>query len=261
MQQPNVIFWIVFAVMAVIIYLCNKKYNLLKDPSAATPSPYSYARVQLAWWTLIIISSFVTCYLISGQIPTFNQSTLMLLGISAGTTTVASIIDVSDQTNGTAVSQNTPGQNFILDILSDNNGISIHRLQAVIFNIIIGAWFIEQANHQLADYHTQTALCITGTADVIAHCKMDVIDKIMPVVTNNNLILMGVSAGTYAALKTNENKQTPASAVPVAAPPAIPANIPAAPVAAIPVAAPVIVPDVPVAAPAPGDNTGNAMQI
>jgi len=32
------------------------------------------------------------------------------------------------------------------------------------------------------------------------------INGIIPVITNNNLILLGLSAGTYVALKTTENK-------------------------------------------------------
>ena len=36
----------------------------------------------------------------------------------------------------------------------------------------------------------------------------------MPVVTTNNLILMGASSGLYAALKTTENKQALTSPLP-----------------------------------------------
>ncbi len=205
MNKSDAIFWGVFAVLAIILWLCDRYFNLLRDVSDAAKKPYSYSRVQLAWWSLVILSSFIAIYLLTGQIPTFNSSNLILLGISGGTTAAASLIDSSDQSKGVVLSQDSNGKNLFQDILSDQNGVSMHRLQTVIFNLVIGVWFIEQVSYGMAGLALGLVKCACK-ADTIALCKTDLFNNIMPIVTQNNLILLGVSAGTYAALKTNENK-------------------------------------------------------
>ena len=226
----NLVYWCVFVVLAAIIWLCNKYFNLLKDVSDAAVKPYSYSRVQLAFWTLIILSSFISIYIITGQIPVLADSTLILLGISAGTTTAASMIDASDQAKNIALSQDDPGKSFFLDILSDGNGISIHRLQTVLFNLIFGAWFIQNYLHNMSDYiHTNPVTVALPCKD----CMSQLINKIIPDICTNNLILMGVSSGTYAALKTTENGSGMSSGnnqkPPVSTPPATPHATPSAP--------------------------------
>lgn len=178
-----------FLLSAIIIY-CDLKFAMLRDISSASPKPYSFARVQLAWWTVIVLSSLITTILTQGwQIPDLTESTLYLLGISSATTTAAALIDISDQNNTTITSlnQNDNGTNFFLDILSDKKGVSIHRFQTVVFNIVFGVWFIKTfiTNLQI------------GTV---------ALDNLIPDFSNNNLILLGLSSGLYAALKTVENK-------------------------------------------------------
>ena len=126
-------FWIVLLVLIAIMWYCDRKFNMLRDASTATPKPYSYARVQLAWWTVLIFSAMISILLLKGQLPTLDNSMLVILGISAGTTTVARLIDQSDQQKSVGpLSQDSKGQNFLLDLLSDNTGVNIHRLQTLI---------------------------------------------------------------------------------------------------------------------------------
>jgi hypothetical protein len=189
-QTQTIVFLAVLGVMLVSIIILDLKFNMLRDDSILdTKKPYSYARVQLAWWSVIVLTCFITIITKDGNIPTLASSTLILLGISAGTTASARIIDVSDQkkavTSGNLVtSQNTEGENFFLDILSDNNGPSIHRFQSVVINLVFGIWFV---------YQVLTKMHVTD------------INTIMPDISSNNLILLGLSAGTYVALKTQEN--------------------------------------------------------
>ena len=189
-MHPIICFWISFAVLLVLFIWLDLKYQLLRDASTALPRPYSYARVQLAWWTLVILSSVITILFTKGEMPTLDNSTLILLGIASGTTVVARLIDMADRNNADTVllSQDFSGENFLLDILSDKTGVSIHRLQSVIINIIFGVWFVVMVLRHLS-----------GTSA----CPLD---DIIPVISTNNLILLGISSGTYAALKTTENK-------------------------------------------------------
>lgn len=167
---------------------------MLRDSSVADKKPYSFSKVQLAFWLIIILSAFVTIIFCIGDhnIPTFANSTLIILGISTGTLTAGRIIDVSDQSNPlTDRSQDYNGQNFLLDILSDAGGVSLHRLQCFFFNLIIGGWM---------SYKVMLSLAVATT-----NSKFN-IDGIIPDISANNLVLMGISAGTYIALKSNENK-------------------------------------------------------
>jgi hypothetical protein len=178
-----------FVLFAVVIVL-DKKYEMLRDLSTASPKPYSFSRVQLAWWTVLVLAAIVTIILTKGwQIPDLTNSTLYLLGISSATTTSAALIDLSDKQNQslTDLNQNISGNNFFLDILSDKKGVSIHRFQTVMFNIVFGLWYIKSVNQNL------------NQANIA-------VNDIIPVFSNNNLILLGLSAGLYAALKSMENK-------------------------------------------------------
>jgi hypothetical protein len=64
--------------------------------------------------------------------------------------------------------------------------VSIHRLQTVILNFVFGLWFVN------------AVLCNM-------QCGIE-LNLIIPHLNNNSLILLGLSSGTYAALKTTENK-------------------------------------------------------
>jgi hypothetical protein len=188
--NQQLIFLALFLALSGLIIFFDKKYGMLRDISTAGKKPYSYARVQLAWWTVIVLSAFIAILITKDVAPTFDSSTLILLGISAATTGTARIIDQSDLSNPAVVrGQDQNGQDFFLDILSDESGVNIHRFQTVAFNLVFGIWFIVSVLHELP-------LC----------GSLDCIDKIIPVVTPNNLILLGLSSGTYAALKATENK-------------------------------------------------------
>jgi len=187
-MNPQLIFWIVFIAMLFIVIYLNLKNNMLKDTSTANVRPYSFARVQLMWWTVIILTSFISILIFKGIIPAFDSSTIILLGISSATLATGSVIDLSDQKNPAIVrSQNQNSENFFLDILSDSNGVSIHRFQAFIFNFVFGIWFICTVLYYLGNFPGN-------------------VNNIIPVISSNNLILLGLSSGTYAALKTTENK-------------------------------------------------------
>ncbi|WP_295667050.1 hypothetical protein [uncultured Mucilaginibacter sp.] len=191
------IFWATFIVLFALVFIFDRYYFMLRDNGTALPRPYSFSRVQLAWWTVIVLTSFISIIIISkGTAPTFDASTLYLLGISSATTIGATLIDVSDQTNPniTGLAQNMPGDNFFLDILSDKNGVNVHRFQTVVFNLVFGLWFIINVLINLSGHFNP--------------------DHVIPVISANNLILLGVSSGVYATLKATENKQTTAATTP-----------------------------------------------
>ena len=184
-MNTHLYFWLLLVGFSLLVGYFDLKFGMLRDTSSAARKPYSFARVQLAWWSVIVLTSFI-CIMTKGEgIPTLDASTLILLGISSATTVTARLVDVSDQLRTNKVIQNQDSDNFILDILSDAGGVSIHRFQMAAFNVSFGVWFLIY---------------------VYSNLSISAIDLIMPVISNNNLVLLGLSSSTYAALKTNENK-------------------------------------------------------
>jgi len=166
----------------ITFFYLNHHHPIIKDesPLDQKSKPYSLSRTQLAWWSIVIISSFIFLICVTGELFTITGSAVILLGISAATSAAGKIIDNSDKKASGDRHQDRPSQGFFIDILSDDHGVSIHRFQSVAFNIVIGLYFLYQ---------------------VIANLRMPEIDGSL-------LTLMGISSGTYAILKASENKST-----------------------------------------------------
>ncbi len=199
--------YISLAALLVGSYILLQDDNALRDSSELVKNkPYSFARVQMWWWTMIILGSFLGVYAVSGNKWEINATCLILLGISSVTTAGGRMIDNS-QTNDPSVTRHQdghPSEGFVTDILSDENGLSIHRFQALIFNVAYGLSFLVEvfsnANHgQFPSYE------------------------------NPVLGLLGLSSSTYVYMKMNESQSTQ---------PVKPTNVttPATPLSAQPVA-------------------------
>jgi hypothetical protein len=194
-------FYFIVALMVLLfIWIAGFSYakssGLCKDPSYDTngkllnPSvcSYSYARVQLFWWTMIILSAYVFFFGVTGFLLPINPTIVILLGLGAVVYGAGKIID-NQQTaaNKGNRTQDTDAQNtaiepkLLTDILSDDNGISIHRFQAVIFNIVFGIGFIA--------------------------CFIQSLNNAYPFIdyTYWQFALMGISSATYLGLKASEN--------------------------------------------------------
>lgn len=172
----------VIAVLIVFlaVYLAIRT-NILRS-SGKAGAKYSFTNVQMLWWTVIIGSAFIILYGETGDYGSINHSTVILLSISLATTAGSSLINADHEQKGLVRHQDLGSNGFFQDILSDGNGINMHRLQALIFNILFGITFI-------ANFWMKEKFPEFNTAE---------------------LSLIGVSSGAYLALKTNENKSTPA---------------------------------------------------
>lgn len=183
-------FAIILLVVSVLLAFVFKT-NLIKDKSSQPDKkPYSLSRFQLLWWTVIIISCYILLFAIRDDFALLSQSTLILLGISVAGTSFAAVVDYSQSDQDRH--QDQPGVNFIQDVLSDDEGISVHRYQNLIFTFIFGIIFFYK-------------VLATGN---------------MPNFGPLELSLMGLSTAAYVGLKTSENK-TPSS---TPTPPSTPAG-------------------------------------
>lgn len=137
--------------------------------------PFSLGRVQWAWWILLILTGYLAIGLVTWDyVNVFSTTALTLLGISTGTAFGAGMIGGGQATRRATLKQDVAGleaqtqaatdpntkeklrvefakrnselekldarlqqgtQGFILDILSDEHGVSLHRFQIVIWTV------------------------------------------------------------------------------------------------------------------------------
>lgn len=179
-------YYIILVIVAAVVVALGATTNMLRDMDYQTPGapaktiPYSWSRTQLAFWMVIILSSFLYLFFkFKFEVPELNTVNLILLGIVVATTASAKLIDDTQKSNPNR-SQDFPSQSFLHDILSDKNGVSIHRLQNVIWTLALGIVYVQYV----------------GAWQALPDDT---------VITDNLLILMGISTGTYLGIKTTEN--------------------------------------------------------
>lgn len=181
-MKEEYLFSYVFPIAIVIFGLYLSFYtDILKDISTNIKKPYSFSRTQLMWWSLIIASCFCASYGINGKVGDLKDpSLLILLGISLGTVTSSRMIDSTDIEKGLPRHQNDTGSNLLFDIIKDENGFSVPRFQALLFNLIFGILFIYEFIH-------------SGKGSFINFSPQE-------------LTLMGISSAAYLGVKLSENK-------------------------------------------------------
>lgn len=148
--------------------------------------PYSYSRVHLFWWTMIILGCYIAFLALYGHLVPLNMTTVVMLGLGAAVLAGGKIID-ERQKNNTPLGQRSQDHNakcdsFFKDILSDDNGVSIHRFQTIVFNLAFGIGFIS---------FFVTAVCVHQ----------------YPFIDFNSwqFALLGISSATYLGIKATEN--------------------------------------------------------
>lgn len=173
----------------VILVICffinkypNRIFELIKDISSNENKPFSFSRTQFAYWTIIIVLLMLLVWINKGELLNFNSTVLALLGISAVTTTGGNLIDKNEENDPNIKrGQDKASKSFLVDLLSDKNGLSISRFQSLLFNLFIGVYFIYEV----------------------------VVKSQFPVLDTELLVLMGISSGTYLLVKNSENKKNP----------------------------------------------------
>jgi len=145
-------------------------------------APFSLSKVQFGLWTVIISSVYIYLALCKGDCSetSINKTALVLMGIFAGTAVTSTIIDKNEMSDNRPRHQDTPSEGFFVDILSDDNGISLHRFQNLAWTIIAVTVYIYKVSQ------------------VTTGCQL-------PELSDTLLALTGISNTTYLVLKTQEN--------------------------------------------------------
>lgn len=155
------------------------KLNFTYEVVNGTSQP-SLRMTVIGFWTVVIISTFVYCWIIMESLPLLNSSTLVLMGIvvlsgAAGTKKLAFAKLQNTVTPGPPLTT-TFGEQFYVwlkTVVSGANGAEIYRLQNLLFTLIFGVAFV-----------------VYG----IFHFKFLAF-------TSTQLALMGISSGAYLGLK------------------------------------------------------------
>lgn len=195
-SRQIVVFVIAFIIFIIVslVYLV-KKTNIIRV--GADGSPFSLSQSQLAFWTLLVSFSIIYVWSVTEELPRITFSTLALLGISVGTTAGAKMVTYSKKLPVTY----KQSCGFFIDILSDDTSLNIHRFQLMIWTLIMGVIFIFRVIDQLT----------------------------IPEFSEDLLILMGISSGTYVLLKNGERTTTTETPCAAANEPCPPASEPETP--------------------------------
>lgn len=109
-----------------------------------------------------------------------NKTALVLMGIFAGTAVASTIMDKKEINDNRPRHQNSPSEGFFIDMLSDDNGISLHHFQNFVWTLIAMAIYVYKVN-------AITSGCI------------------LPELSDTLLALTGISSATYLVIKSKEN--------------------------------------------------------
>lgn len=133
-----------------LLLVAAARSRLLRAPVAATldadgqplpvveaAPPYSLARVQLAWWSALVLGGGLVSAGVTGALPALPATTLGLLGVSVGAVVLAALAPVRPPEPGDGPSPASQG--WLADLLCDEHGLAIHRLQFVLTSLVVGS--------------------------------------------------------------------------------------------------------------------------
>jgi hypothetical protein len=160
-----------------IVVLCRRT-SIIRSGSATVPAiqrPFSLSLFQMVFWFYLVIVAYVFVWLINDELDTITESILALIGIGAATAIGATMIDKS-KTEKVPEAADVPTRGFVRDVLSDVDGISLHRFQMFVWTLVLGVIFVASVYKTLS----------------------------MPEFSTTLLGLMGISSGTYLGFKVPE---------------------------------------------------------
>lgn len=185
-QEWAFISWLLLYIVIVglFLYLAISS-DMLRD---CDDGPYSLAQAQLAFWTILIIGSFIYTLILTDITSSLNSSILFLLGISIAANGTASYIDYYKKKDRATLKQKV-SKGFWRDILGDGDTIVVQRVQNAAWTLVLGLYLI---------YYT-------------------ISNKTLPTYPDTLLYLTGISSLAYVANKPTENKK-PAGNPPIQQP-------------------------------------------
>lgn len=151
------------------------------DDAGKPNGTYSLGRTQMALWLVLSVAGFIFLWLTLGfYLNVITNGILILLGINSVTGLAAILIDQppvrANQPAADAVAPVRTTQGFLEDLVCDQDGAKLHRLQMMIWTCILAVIFAWNVvwNFVFVNFDT------------------------------NLLLLMGIVSGTYLGFKPRE---------------------------------------------------------
>jgi hypothetical protein len=133
---------VVVLTLGVFFYLARTT-NLIRDPTAtiepSTARPYSLGRAQMAFWFLLIFVCYVSLWLVTGNYDTIGHSQFVLVVISSLTAVGSRMVSIGPTESMDDAPRRSKG--FFIDLLSDSNGVRLHRFQLCAWTLLLGLIF------------------------------------------------------------------------------------------------------------------------
>lgn len=139
--------------------------------------PYSLSRCQMAFWFFVVLASYLFLLAVTFDFNgILNAQSLVLIGISSATWMAAATVDTHQTPDGSPWPVH---ESFLTDLLTDRNGVTLHRFQMLVLTLLLGGIYLVSVWRNLA----------------------------LPSFDDRLLGLIGISSGVYVGLKIPE-KQT-----------------------------------------------------
>ena len=171
-----VVAWILFVCTLIALLALGSGPDMLRDPlpeDVKGERPFSLGKVQMAWWFIIIVGSYLYIWSIKGAAPELSPTLLALMGISGATGTASVTLSKTQQT------QFPLHATFFQDLVTDKDGVTLHRFQMLTMTIVLGIMFIIRVGSK---------------------------GQLPPDFDGTTLGLMGISSGTYLGCKIPEKQ-------------------------------------------------------
>ncbi|MFN3448599.1 MAG: hypothetical protein ACK44F_07870 [Roseococcus sp.] len=141
------------------------------DPVLITQDQFGFGslrRLQLFYFTFLIFALSLYILLRAGYLSAISDQLLWLLGIAASGTAFASLADQMRAAPPGGAGQEGPSRETMrllaqlgvieqrdrfgswLDVLTEGPSLGVHRVQAVVFSLLVGAFVLSQGAHSLA---------------------------------------------------------------------------------------------------------------
>lgn len=163
---------IYLAVLLILFIVSVAVLDSWLKQDVAGAAAYSYSKMQFLYWNVIVLGAYTYLFLQTWTLFPLSVSTLALITFSSVTTLAARLQDNA----GSAASSKVVTSNQVYALFSDGSGLSLPRLQSLFFNLIFGIYFV-----------------------YIVFTKLSLVEF-----NYTQLAMIGISSGTYAALKTIE---------------------------------------------------------
>jgi hypothetical protein len=228
--------WVaLFGFFLVGFILLALRSDVLRDPVQApygARPPYSLSRTQAAWWFFLILASYLLIGMVTGDFFTsITGTTLILLGISAGTAAGSAFIDASkssrvsnaqDSARATALwsevqsldsqvtaletTMRTSGDPALAQQMADKEALRMEKLSMYrkLTNQSEGFLLDILSDNGGVNFHRFQAAAWTVVLGIIFACHV-YRDLAMPQLSETLLGLMGISSATYLSLKIPES--------------------------------------------------------